>query len=430
MNESSTLASQFLRYNYFITLSNPPSRKLLHMPSSFAWLDYSEAERDRMQEALAKFREQDTRDEIGIGVIRDALADWLFPGTSTIQTRVRYFLFAAWMYRQLEAKPPTSRDVIEKEVRDWQFRLRNALAQADNNDGIIGKIAGFHVQRLPDSVYWQGMIRWGILRRSIAREVYWRSLTRRSINTEEIDPVYTESIWSDVPPMPVGMPQNATFALSYDEAEYLRKQIATYTAHTGIGDNPSSVFSYLARHPELYTSIKDTRFAWDIPVDDTRLIRELDHARRFSIVIQGARLLYNLMLAERRNDASLIASYQNQLEEWYGHYPRQLVSEWDIPEFFALVRRSRPNVAQPAFDFVRRWFDFVLNEQALSDAARKLIYQRERTIKGSANARLESQRALELWSGQSGGGQLDFRWGNAKSFLSDIHGVIADARTE
>ncbi len=87
-------------------------------------------------------------------------------------------------------------------------------------------------------------------------------------------------------------------------------------------------------------------------------------------------------------------------------------------------------MAQPAFDFVRRWFDFVLNEQALSDAARKLIYQRERTIKGSANARLESQRALELWSGQSGGGQLDFRWGNAKSFLSDIHGVIADARTE
>ena len=84
------------------------------MPSSFAWLDYSEVERDRMQEALAKFREQDTRDEIGIGVIRDALADWLFPGTSTIQTRVRYFLFAAWMYRQLEANPPTSRDAIEK----------------------------------------------------------------------------------------------------------------------------------------------------------------------------------------------------------------------------------------------------------------------------------------------------------------------------
>lgn len=45
------------------------------MPSSFAWLDYDEAERDRMQEALTKFREQDTRDEIGVGVIRDALAD-------------------------------------------------------------------------------------------------------------------------------------------------------------------------------------------------------------------------------------------------------------------------------------------------------------------------------------------------------------------
>lgn len=84
---------------------------------------------------------------------------------------MRYFLFAARMYRQLEAKPPTNRDVIETKVRDWQFRLHNALAQADNNNGIIGIIAGFHVQRLPDSVYWQGMIRWGILRRNIAREV-------------------------------------------------------------------------------------------------------------------------------------------------------------------------------------------------------------------------------------------------------------------
>lgn len=400
------------------------------MPSSFSWLDYSEAERDRMQEALSKFREQDTRDEIGIGVIRDALADWLFPGTSTIQTRVRYFLFAAWMYRQLEAKPITSRDAIEKEVRDWQFRLRNALTQADNNDGVIGKVAGRYVQRLPDSVYWQGMIRWGILRRSIAREVYWRSLTRRSISTEEIDPVYTESIWSDVPPMPAGIPQNATFALSYDEAEYLRKQIAAYATHPGIGDTSASVFSYLARHPQLYTSIKDARFAWEIPVEDSRLTRELDHARRFSIVIQGARLLYNLMLSERRNDAALIASYKNQFEEWHGQNPGQLVSEWDIPEFFALIRRSRLNVAQAAFDFVRRWFDFVLNEQPLSDAARKLICQRERAIKGSANARLESPRALELWSGQSGGGQLDFRWRNAKSFLSDIHGVLNHARTE
>ena len=31
-------------------------------------------------------------DEIGIGLIRDAFANYFFPGTSTVQTRAKYFL--------------------------------------------------------------------------------------------------------------------------------------------------------------------------------------------------------------------------------------------------------------------------------------------------------------------------------------------------
>jgi hypothetical protein len=63
------------------------------MPSSFSWLDYSEQHRRQMLDVIDLFREQETRDELGIGTVRDAFADALFPGTSTIQTRARYFLF-------------------------------------------------------------------------------------------------------------------------------------------------------------------------------------------------------------------------------------------------------------------------------------------------------------------------------------------------
>ena len=44
----------------------------------------------------------DTRDELGIGSVRDAFADMLFPGTSTIMTRARYFLLVPWTYQRLE----------------------------------------------------------------------------------------------------------------------------------------------------------------------------------------------------------------------------------------------------------------------------------------------------------------------------------------
>jgi hypothetical protein len=49
--------------------------------------------RERMNRILALFRERDTLGELGISVIHDLLEDELFPGTSTIQTRLRYMLF-------------------------------------------------------------------------------------------------------------------------------------------------------------------------------------------------------------------------------------------------------------------------------------------------------------------------------------------------
>ena len=67
--------------------------------SSLAWIDFDEAERQRAQRIMALFQERETRDELGLGGIRDSIADHLFPGTSTIQTRLRYMLFIPWLYR-------------------------------------------------------------------------------------------------------------------------------------------------------------------------------------------------------------------------------------------------------------------------------------------------------------------------------------------
>ena len=58
------------------------------MQPTLAWLDFNTAERERTQRVLALFEERDTRDELGLGGIRDSFADHSFPGTSTIQTRL------------------------------------------------------------------------------------------------------------------------------------------------------------------------------------------------------------------------------------------------------------------------------------------------------------------------------------------------------
>jgi len=74
------------------------------MPSVLAWIDHDSKARERTLRILSLFQEKESRDELGLGSVRDSFADQLFPGTSTIQTRLRYMLFVPWIYHSLEEK--------------------------------------------------------------------------------------------------------------------------------------------------------------------------------------------------------------------------------------------------------------------------------------------------------------------------------------
>ena len=72
------------------------------MESSLSWIDHDPKARERTLRIFSFFQERESRDEMGIGSVRDSFADRLFPGTSTLQTRLRYMLFVPWIYRKLE----------------------------------------------------------------------------------------------------------------------------------------------------------------------------------------------------------------------------------------------------------------------------------------------------------------------------------------
>src|SRR6266853_899333 len=127
------------------------------LKSSFTWLDYSEQERRKMLDVIHSFDEKGTRDELGIGTIRDGLADLLFPGTGTVQTRARYFLFVPWIYKELEQRDTSSRDIDEK-ARAREIELIYALEKGgEKNAGVIGVEARDDLQRLPSNIYWKGL---------------------------------------------------------------------------------------------------------------------------------------------------------------------------------------------------------------------------------------------------------------------------------
>ena len=62
------------------------------MDATLTWLDLTASDRDKMRRVLDLFNEQGTLDGLSLGSLRDALSDGLFPGTSDLQTRLRYVL--------------------------------------------------------------------------------------------------------------------------------------------------------------------------------------------------------------------------------------------------------------------------------------------------------------------------------------------------
>ena len=79
------------------------------MTSSLGWIDFSSEHRDRVRTVLDLMAEKGVVDELGIGVIRDAFADLMFPGLATIQTRAKYFLIIPRLLKEYESLPDRQR---------------------------------------------------------------------------------------------------------------------------------------------------------------------------------------------------------------------------------------------------------------------------------------------------------------------------------
>ena len=133
------------------------------MASVVGWLDYSEEHRQKMREIIDLFKDEDSVDELGLRSIRDPLADMMFPGLSTIQTRARYFLLVPWVYLQIESQRVASSRAAVR-ARDLQYDLVKAMKNGGlaGGQGVIGWDAGRDVQRLPTDLYWNGLKTFGI----------------------------------------------------------------------------------------------------------------------------------------------------------------------------------------------------------------------------------------------------------------------------
>jgi uncharacterized protein DUF6361 len=402
------------------------------MASSFTWLDYSEKERRKMLDAIRLFKDQDTRDELGIGTIRDAFADLFFPGTGTVQTRARYFLFIPWMYLRFEKNQIPSSEASAKARRE-ELALIDVLAQSEDADGIIGIQARRNLKRLPSNIYWQGLGIWGIRLYPGSQDQYHRSLdsfyhaVQGVVFNDDKDPIDggLRPNWHvGLPQAPAKFPRSVSFELTELEATYLRDAILRNASAT--------LLAFLVDEGEI---AENTEFPWQHHQFDSfpsNIQKQLDHARNFSEIIHGAALLYNLMLAEAVPSEELEVRYREDLSYWHKLIIERAIwlANWDVEEFWRTITDRNRRIPLLTRQFVQRWIELIrmlMKERSIqihnNDRARSLIREREFQMKKSL-ARLHNRKSLELWNGAAGTEQLNFRWPVTQRIVRDILGAL------
>ena len=130
------------------------------------WIDFSKEDRQKAFDVINLLSEQGAVDELGIGVIRDAFANYFFPGTSTIQTRAKYFLIVPYVLREaVDGRYGKDANrvlrAIDSAEKDCGIRLLEADPKAE---GVIGSrvLPKGWVARKPSDIYWNGIRTFGI----------------------------------------------------------------------------------------------------------------------------------------------------------------------------------------------------------------------------------------------------------------------------
>ncbi len=397
--------------------------------SSFGWLDLDENASERVSELLRSLEEPTTLDVLGLGVIRDVFSTKLSPGTSTIQTRLRYFIFLPWIFRRIEIERVAPGDFTDRLHRD-EARLIDRLRHLGQNQGVIGYSAGRSLKRMPSAVYWGGLGSWGVRRLDLSLTEYGkRAFAVGRIRDERDDdgdvtkrPV---SMWSASPPLPEDfLWEDLTFDLEREEAWFLADHIRRH--------HPDSLLAALCG---ISSRECDVPYPWDLSTRvlsalPNSLTETLRHARCFSELTLGPQLVYNMLLARKaRNELgwdtdALEVDQRDGLHEW-GLLIRdrhEALRSWvdDLPEFWRILAGCRVGAATRDFvgEMVRRAVD---DPDGFPEDRRVhvLIRHRELLLKGK-RARLTQRTALEKWNQKPMGLQLDYRWPITKSYLADL----------
>lgn len=404
------------------------------LTSSIGWIDFSPTHRSRVGTVLDLLRPEGMVDELGLGTVRDGLANQLFPGISTIQTRARYFFIIPYIlyeYQQLpiaKRKAKSASQYLEQREYEIMWELADNYGHEEGH-GVIGisKYRPEKIVRRPSAIYWRGLYSFDFIdTKGLASEAFLRQATRQTLSEllsvskegddtsrDDADAGYENFFRLRIPPK-TNWGLDIRLDLTIDEAEIFRDKILSKANKRLLAEllQDESIWR-IFKKSEGFMSFAKQIVLQRIP-DSIKKVIILAHD--FSELMYGAHLYYNHLLQTR--------VFQNNffLDEWNDWF-RQLSSAMidykrfypiEIFQHYALTTRST------TAEFVIEWWQQAQAGFRNTKKLDLLITQQEARAKGN-KARLQWNKTEDVkeerWIGLT---YFDYRFPQVKTILNDI----------
>lgn len=147
------------------------------------YITFNSEERQRVMKVLQIVRDQNAIDELGLGRIRDAFANEMFPGMSTLQRRAKYFAVLPSLYHEATKMNYRNPQEVRKQIIHWEIRLTEMLINGcgisdEKMTGITGSSTleaakrdeTKYVKYNPTYIYQNGMRLYGMIRGNVSLE--------------------------------------------------------------------------------------------------------------------------------------------------------------------------------------------------------------------------------------------------------------------
>lgn len=406
--------------------------------ANFGWIDFSNEHRDRVYAVMDLLSKNGSVDELGVGIVRDAIADWLFPGISTIQTRAKYFIIIPQIFRtylqkyQNKEKVPSLKEFLRSEENRIMHQLASNYAKEEKKGeghGIIGiNVArnNGELARKPSSVYWNGLRTHKIIAShlSLSEYLHGNDLSKAKSGSHLSDESeHDMAYWNDnfaikSSELPE-VDENTRMDLTHAEADLLRTAlICTNNTHKHEGNLLTQILKSDARIITMQQS-KDfcemTRvFLKDINLP--QMTRDtLRVALYFDLLIHGAHIRYNILLHQKAGNQ--VKSFLEDWENWITDRDENIeeLKQLDFSTIFSVLAPRTPVATQI---FMQKWQDEALKDEPNLEVLDGLVKKQEINKKGAKAKLAKKSGEYSEWVGLR---RLQYRFYQAKTIISDIH---------